>query len=127
MNKPDYIHMRNLIINAVEKTACDSSPDELSDNFAELIDFLETMYISSILSLVGAMLAVAKDDEEYRTKLLSSAKELLVQPGNQIQQKLEEKYIDMIAHLDLPDCLQVKSHNEKLVEELITECEKNTT
>jgi hypothetical protein len=127
MNKPDYVHMRNLIMNAVEKITTESSMEEISDNYGELIDFLESMYVASILSLTGSLLAVAKRTPDESAEYLRAVRVLMEQPQMLMQTKLMKLYHEMITAMDLPDAFQVKTHNEEVAEEIINECEKVTT
>ena len=111
----DYDHLHNQIMDAVHLVG-PSEGQQLSDEFGELIDFLETMYVNSVLSLVGALLAVAKhvDDPAVSVEGLKAARELLDAPRTQVQAKLTERYKAMLAQLNLPDAYQEKTHNEQV-------------
>ncbi len=120
----DYDHLHNQIMDAVHLVG-KAEGQQLSDQFGELIDFLETMYVNSVLSLVGALLAVAKhcNDPEVASEGLRAARELLNAPQEHVQMKLNERYRKMLSKLNLPDALQEKTHNEKVTEEILNDIE----
>lgn len=120
--KVDYDHLHNEIMSAVTLVAS-GKDDEVSEQYGELIDFLETMYVNSVLSLAGALLTMAKhsSDAEVGAASLTAARELLDAPKNHVQSKLMDRYKDMITHGNLPDAYQKKTHNEEVVEQVLKE------
>lgn len=118
----DYEHLHNEVMGAVHLVA-NSNDEELAKRFGDLIDFLETMYVNSILSLVGSLLAVSKHetDPEVAEEGLKAARELLEAPKANMPLKLQECYEDLITRLNLPDAYQLKTHNEEVVEQVLKE------
>ncbi len=111
----DYDHLHNQIMDAVHLVG-KTQPEDMSDQFGELIDFLETMYVNSVLALVGALLAIAKhsSDPVVMTAGMEAARELLEAPKINVQKKLDERYKTMLTQLNLPDAFQAKTNNEIL-------------
>ena len=123
--QPDYIHMRNLIMRAVTSIAeaPGDSHDEKTDNYSELISFLEEMYVNAVLSLAGTLLAMAKfsTDPEEVDKILRAAREIVEFPQESVPEIMNAKYQMLIEGMNLPDAYQVKTHNEQVAEEILNE------
>lgn len=122
--KVDYDHLHNEIMGAI-KVVSEDTDGKLADRFGTMIDFLETMYVNSVLSLTGALLATAKHstNEEVSNEGLIAARDLLQAPPVLVQRKLESGYKELIEQLNLPDVFQVKTHNEKVAEEILDDIE----
>jgi hypothetical protein len=124
----DYDHLHNEIMGAVTLVAS-GKDEEVSERYGELIDFLETMYVNSVLSLAGALLTMAKhsSEREVSEASLTAARELLDAPKTHVHAKLMDRYRDMILMGNLPDAYQVKTHNEQVSEEIKEELETSGT
>ena len=119
----DYIHLRNLIVRAIESMADASDEEDISESYGDLIAFLEDMYLNSVLTLVGSMLAKAKFEKDPKvvTAMLLGAREILELPPVAVKEALDDKYQELIKAMNLPDVYQVKTHNEQVVEDVIAE------
>ena len=119
--KIDYDHLYNQIMGSVHTIT--ESGEDTAEQYAELIDFLENMYVNALLSLIGTLLTVAKhsDHSETMERSLLAVRELMNTPADNINEKVQHKYRTMIKAMNLPDAYQEKSNNEKVSEEIKAE------
>jgi len=127
--QPDYIHLQNLIIRAVESIAENSSEignEKTTESYSTLIDFLETMYTNSVMAYVGAMLSGAKQSAsaDDTSQLLLGARELMKAAPESVNKKIASTYVQMIEGLNLPDAFQEKTFNEQQAERILEEAER---
>lgn len=94
-------------------------------SFTEMIEFLEMMYISTILSMVGSFITTMaeSDDKVYIEHLREVIKAVVEAAGISPQATLDEHYPQMIDMLGVPDPLAEKTHNQKVADDIMREME----
>jgi len=133
----DYTHLQNLIMAGVQNISDAAieerglkGHDEAVAKYGELIDFLETMYVNTILAMVGATLAQIKHstdiDQEVVEEQLSAVKGIMEAAPQAVASKLNHRYQTMVKQLNLPDAYQQKSFNETVADAIRAEISQTT-
>ena len=134
MNKPitddQYQKIQTLIMDTLQGSISPGEKTEFNDaaeKFVGMIEFLEAMYISTILSMVGSFVATLQDtdDEDFKAHLMTIIRETMKKAGGQVQKTLDKKYEIMIADFGFADPLAEKSHNENVADAIRRELGKN--
>ena len=127
--KPDYIYMQNIIVRAIESIITDGGGnDTIAESYSEMINFLETMYVNSVISLCGSMLTVSERlDDEGKKAVHIEVRKLLEAPKVEVEKKVRERYQLLVDELGLVDVFKEQSHNEKLAEAIKEEIDTAST
>lgn len=126
MKRVDYDHLTNQLLGAIH-TISTGDQGEMAEDLGEFIDFIEGVYIKSVLAMVGSVLMVSKHsaDEEAVRVGLEAARELLESSPEHVKDRLDYAYNRMITELNMPDAFQQKTHNEQVSEEIKAEMNRD--
>jgi transcription initiation factor TFIIIB Brf1 subunit/transcription initiation factor TFIIB len=88
-----------------------------------MIGFLEMLYISTVLSMVGSFIKTMDDsnDKAFVEHLRVVIREVVEAVGISPQVTLKAHYKEMIEMIGLPDPLAEKTHNQLVAEEILRE------
>jgi len=104
MSKPDYDHMKNVIIEQMSKLARDEGQNR-DKEFGQFIEFLNDMHCTAVMSLAGAVLFSTQmtSDEEKIPKMLAAIRKLVEAADNSFSLKMRSMILDMANTHNLPD------------------------
>jgi hypothetical protein len=125
--RPEYAEIQEMVMNVLQKDIGTPGEKALYENatrsFIDMIAFLETMYVSTILSMVGSFIKTMdeSDDKAFVEHLRHVIKKTVDAVSVSPQATLEIHYADMIEMIGLPDPLAEKTHNQKVAEDIMRE------
>jgi len=114
MNRPDYVHMENLIIGAITGI-CRNDNVNRQQEMTGMIDFLGKMHSTAVMTLSGAVLMSAKierdkddPDQERVDQMLTAVKTLVEAVDADFSMQLRTRILALVEAHDLPDPLTAK-------------------
>ena len=114
MNKPDYVHMENLIIGAITGICRNDNVNRQAE-MTGMIDFLGKMHSTAVMTLSGAVLMSAKmeldkdkPDQKRVDQMLHAVKTLVEAVDADFSMQLRERILALVRDHDLPDPLTTK-------------------
>ncbi len=104
MNRPDFIHMQNLIIGSIT-SICRNDNVNREVEMTKMIQFLTDMHSTAVTTLAGAVLISAKmsDDQEKIDQMLTAVKNLVEATDADFSMQLRAKVMNLVATEDLPN------------------------
>jgi hypothetical protein len=125
--RPEYQEIQEQVMSVLQKDIGTPGEKALYENatrsFIEMIEFLEMLYISTVLSMVGSFIKTMDDsnDKAFVEHLRVVIREVVEAVGVSPQATLESHYKEMIEMIGLPDPLAEKTHNQLVTEEILRE------
>ena len=114
MNRPDYVHMENLIIGAITGICRNDNVNRQAE-MTTMIDFLGTMHSTAVMTLSGAVLMTAKmeldkdePDQERVDQMLHAVKTLVEAVDADFSMQFRERILALVRDHDLPSPFTAK-------------------
>ena len=105
MNRPDYIHMENLIIGAITNI-CRNDNVNREKEMSDIIKFMSKMHVTAVMTLVGAVLITAKmmnDDQEGVEQRLQAVRSLIQAQDAEFSMQLRSKVATFVQEHETPN------------------------
>lgn len=114
MNRPDYIHLENLIIAAITNVCRDDNVNREVE-MTKMISFLTGMHTTAVVTLAGAVLMSAKMEQEKPEpdqgkigQMLEAVSKLVEATDNDFSMQLRAKLMGLVSEHDLPNPFAIK-------------------